>query len=161
MSDGRYRIERSDGNVYFDGKAGWIVRPDGSQAFKDPAPLPSPLMNAISPQWLRHPGVALVDLGESVIDGRPCLLVEARTSDGEEHHSLTVDQATGLILKGRDERTGSEFELHDVVLGQVIDESLFRPDLGPGVTVIQPPSRARSLGMLAKFAVRSAFRRRP
>ena len=73
---------------------------------------------------------------------------------------MTVDRQTGLILKGRDERTGSEFELHDVVIGQDIDESRFRPDLGPGVTVVQPPSPARRLVMLVKFAVRSAFRRR-
>ena len=65
--------------------------------------------------WL-HPGVTLADLGESVFDGRSCRCVDARAPDGELHYSLTVDQGTGLILESRDERTGIEFALHDVVV---------------------------------------------
>lgn len=158
MSDGRYRVEQAKGNVYFDGAACWLVRPGGTQAVKNPVPLPSLLKDAISPQWL-HPGVALADLGECVVDGRSCRCVDARTPDGEPHYSLTVDQGTGLILKSRDERTGLEFELHDVVVNGDIDEDRFRPDLGPDVTVIEPPTRPQGLATLAKATVRHFLRR--
>lgn len=158
LSDGRYRIERAKGNVYFDGTACWIVRPDGARAFKNPVPLPSLLKDAISPEWLR-PGVTLADLGESVFDDRPCRRVEARTPDGELHYSLAVDQCTGLILKSRDERTGLEFELHDVAVNGDIDEDRFRPDIGPDVPVIEPPTRPHVLATLAKATLRHYFHR--
>ena len=159
MSDGRYRNERAKGNVYFDGTTCWIVLPGGTQAVRNPAPLPSPLRDAISPEWL-HPGVTLADRGGSVIDGRSCRCVDARSSDGELHYSLTVDEDTGLILKSRDERTGLEFELHDVVVNADINEDRFRPDLGPEVTVIEPPTRPQGMATLAKAVVRHYFRRR-
>jgi outer membrane lipoprotein-sorting protein len=157
-SEGRYRIERAKGITCFDGSTCWTVLPDGAKAFKSPTPLPSLLDDAISPGWL-HPDVNLVDLGETVIEGRSCRSVDARTSDGELHYSLTVDQGTGLILKSRDERTGRELELHDVAVNVDIDESRFRPELGPNVTVVEPPSRMNILAVLARFAVRSVFRR--
>jgi outer membrane lipoprotein-sorting protein len=153
QSDGRYRIERAEGDVYFDGTTCWVVSPDGAQAVKSPVPLPSVLKNAISPGWL-GPRVALTDLGEGVFGGRPCRHVDARTPDGELHYSLTVDQETGLILKSRDERTGIEFELHDVLVNGEIDEARFRPDLDPGVTTIEPPR-----GFLAALRGRSQARR--
>ena len=159
MSDGRYRVERTKGTAYFDGTTCWTVSLDGTQVFKNPVPLPSFLLkHAITPEWL-HPGVTLTELGESVFDDRSCLRVDARTPDGELHYSLTVDQKTGLILKSRDERTGFEFELHDVIVNGDINEDLFRPDLGPDVTVIEPPTRSQGLATLAKAAVRHYFRR--
>lgn len=157
-SDGRYRVERAKAITYFDGRTCWTVLPDGAKAFKNPIPLPSLLDEAIGPQWL-HPGVNLVDLGETVNEGRPCRSVDARTADGELHYSLTVDQATGLILESRDERTGREFELHDVAVNVDIDESRFRPELGPGVTIVEPPTSGQKLALLAKFAVRGVLRR--
>jgi len=116
------------------------------------------MKDAVKPEWL-HPGVTLTDLGEGVSDGRPCRRVDAQTPDGELHHSLTVDQETGLVLKSRDERTGFEFELHDVVVNGDIDEDRFRPDLGPDVSVIEPPTRGPGLVVLAKVAARHYLRR--
>lgn len=159
LSDGRYLIERAKGNVYFDGVDCWFVRADRKQAVKSPVPLPSLLMNAIAPEWL-HTGVRLTDLGESIVEGRPCRSVDARTRDGEEHYSLTVDQETGLILRSRDERTGLEFELHDVVVNGDIDESSFRPDLGPDVERVRAGTSHPRLTDLVKAAVRSRWRPR-
>ena len=158
-SDGRYRLERAKGITYFDGRTCWTVLADGAKAFRNPIPLPSLLGEAISPPWL-HSDVNLVDLGETVNEGRSCRSVDARTTDGELHYSLTVDQATGLILESRDERTGREFELHDVAVNVDIDESRFRPELGPDVTIVEPPTRGQNLAFLARIAARSIFRRR-
>lgn len=156
-SDGRYRTEHGKGEVLcFDGTTCWVVGRDGAQAFKTPRPLPPVLKDAISPEWL-HPGVTLADLGEGVHDTRPCRFVDARTPDGESHYSLTVDQETGLILESRDERTGLEFELHDVVVNEDIDDDRFRPEFGPGVEVVEPPSRLQILAWLVKGAVRHCF----
>ena len=159
-SGGSYRVEQRKGTTYFDGTTCWIVPADGAKAFKYPVPLPSDLKDAISPDWL-HPDVILVDLGKDVLEGRSCRSVEARTADGELHYSLTVDQETGLILKSRDERTGLEFELRNVVVNVDIDESRFRPQLGPDDTVIEPPRHPQAaLVALAKIAAHKTLRRR-
>ena len=113
-----------------------------------------------SPEWL-HADVTLVERGQGTFDGRSCRSVDARTADRELHYSLTVDQETGLILKSRDERTGHELELHDVVVNVNTDGSRFQPELGPNVTVVEPPTRPQALvPLLARIGARGVFRRR-
>ena len=64
-----------------------------------------------------------------------------------------------MILKSRDNRTGREFELEDVILNQHIDESRFRPALNPGAEVVEPPTPLNGLVMLAKAGMSRFFRR--
>lgn len=167
LSDGRFRYSGRHGTVLFDGSVYWFLHaPDGRQVVRSAGPLPNPLHGLISPAWL-SPGLRFVESGTVDVDGVRCRGVQVYTpaADGLERgallYTLAVDAEYGVIMRLRDEREDYETELADVAINTVLDQDLFRPDLAPGATIVDPTQQFAMPGpaTIARAFLRQVFRK--
>lgn len=127
--------------------------------------MPNPLYGLISPTWL-SPGLRFIEFGTVDVDGVRCrgVQVYASAGDGSERgdlsFTLAVEAQYGVIMRLRDEHEDYETELADVAINTLLDPDLFRPDIAPNATIINPVQQfAPGPVAFARAFLRQVFRK--
>lgn len=137
LTDGRYRQERSDCVVVFDGTTLWMI-PKAHGPVLRSGPQPTMLGDMLAP--------AAALLGSWAVStrpvehaGRPSLAVEVRrTPDAHgAYDELTVDAASGIAVYWRDGVTGRQAGMSALEWDPALDESLFHAELEAAHTVVR------------------------